>query len=257
VRDRDVAGRHGGFIAEGEVVLRVLARSRLHSARSVLVAERHIERLTDVLGAFASDVTQFAASQAVMDRITGFHIHRGILAFGERSQEQQADDLIGSLKGPAIVIVLFGVANHDNVGGVFRNSAAFGVSAVLLDAACCDPLYRKAIRVSVGGALITPFACLAAGLDPLVLLARHDFEALALSPKGATALAGLAPPRRAALLIGSEGEGLPTNILDRASTVRIPMDGGFDSLNLATTSGIVLHHLRQGEPGRVQGTGTA
>ena len=246
MRDRDLVGRHGGFIAEGEVVLRVLARSRRFNARSVLVAERRIGGLTDTLGDLDARTTVFAASQPVMDRITGFHIHRGILAYGERLPERTADDLLGSISGAATVLVLFGVSNHDNIGGVFRNAAAFGAPAVLLDAVCCDPLYRKAIRVSVGAALITPFAWVSDEDDPLALLSRHGFEALALSPGGLTPLVDLAPPNRAALLIGSEGDGLSTDILRRAPSIRIPMDGGFDSLNLATTSGIVLHHLRQG-----------
>ncbi|HEY1561764.1 MAG TPA: RNA methyltransferase [Caulobacteraceae bacterium] len=245
MRDRDIGGRHGGFIAEGEVVVRVLARSRLHSTRSLLISERRVEQLADVLASFGSDVAIYAAGQAVMDRIVGFHIHRGILAFGVRSPETTADQLLSSVHGSAVVVVLFGVSNHDNIGGVFRNAAAFGASAVLLDAACCDPLYRKAIRVSVGAALITPYARLDADEDPLTLLARHGFESLALSPRGATTLADLTPPHRAALLVGAEGRGLAESILARAPTVMIPMDGGFDSLNLATASGIALHHLRR------------
>jgi tRNA G18 (ribose-2'-O)-methylase SpoU len=141
------------------------------------------------------------------------------------------------------VAVLFGIANHDNMGGIFRNAAAFGADAVLLDADCCDPLYRKAIRVSVGGALVVSFARMRRGEDVLALLDRHGFTALALTPAGAADLKGVIPPARAAVLLGAEGPGLPANILSRASAVRIPM-AGFDSLNVATASGIVLHHLR-------------
>jgi tRNA G18 (ribose-2'-O)-methylase SpoU len=141
----------------------------------------------------------------------------------------------------ALLLVLFGIANHDNMGGLFRNAAAFGVEAVLLDPTCCDPLYRKAIRVSVGGALTVPFARIPG--DPLALLARHGFEALALSPAGATLLAKVKRPERAAVLLGAEGPGLPAELLARTATVSIPMAGSFDSLNVATTAGIVLHHL--------------
>ena len=244
VRDRDVAGRHGGFIAEGEVVLRVLARSRLHRARSILVAAKRVEGLAPILAAFAEDVPIFAAGQVVMDSIVGFPIHRGILAFGERGPPLSPDALLQAVAGPARIVCLFGVSNHDNVGGVFRNAAAFGAAAVLLDGACCDPLYRKAIRVSVGAALTVPFARLEG--DPLDLLARHGFEALALSPSAATPLADLAPPERVAVLLGAEGAGLPGDLLARARAISIPMSGGFDSLNLATTSGIVLNHLAHG-----------
>jgi tRNA G18 (ribose-2'-O)-methylase SpoU len=243
VRDRDVAGRLGGFIAEGEVVLRVLARSRLHRPRAILVAARRVEGLAPLLAQFPPDTPTYAAGPAAMDEIAGFHIHRGILAFGERAAEPAAEALLAQIQGQARVIALFGVANHDNLGGVFRNAAAFGAAAVLLDATCCDPLYRKAIRVSVGAALLVPFARLSPGEDPLDLFARHGFETLALSPAGAAPLAQLTPPARAAVLLGAEGHGLPAALLARARTVSIPMSGGFDSLNLAVTSGIVLNHL--------------
>ncbi|HEY5289533.1 MAG TPA: RNA methyltransferase [Caulobacteraceae bacterium] len=250
VRDRDIAGRLGGFIAEGEVVLRVLARSRLHRARAILIAAKRLESLAPILSGFADDVPIYTAGQAAMDQIVGFPIHRGILAFGERAREVSADALLGAIEGPARLVALFGVANHDNVGGVFRNAAAFGARALLLDGACCDPLYRKAIRVSVGAALTVPFARFASGEDPLDLLARHGFAALALSPSGAAPLAALDPPRRTAVLLGAEGAGLPGAILERVATVAIPMASGFDSLNLATVSGIVLNHLAQRDAGR-------
>ena len=243
VRERDVVGRDGGFIAEGEVVLRVLGRSRLHRARSLLIAENRIEHLAREIAPFEGRAPIYAASQAVMDAIVGFHIHRGILAFGERGPEPTAAELLASLPPRAVVLALLGVSNHDNIGGIFRNAAAFGVSAVLLDGACCDPLYRKAIRVSVGGALIVPFARFAPGDEPLALLQQFGLTPIALSPSGQTPLSRLTRPRRPALLLGAEGHGLPAEILDRVSSVSIPMAAGFDSLNVAVTSGIVLHHL--------------
>jgi tRNA G18 (ribose-2'-O)-methylase SpoU len=243
VRERDVAGRHGGFIAEGEVVLRVLARGRLHRPVSVLIAAKRVEALRPILEAFDETVALYSATQTVMDRIAGFPIHRGILAFGRRAPEVSAADLLHDIRGDAIILALFGVSNHDNMGGVFRNAAAFGARAVLLDGACCDPLYRKAIRVSVGAALTLPFARLAPSEDPVALLEAHGFTPLALSPAGAQRISDLAPPARPALLLGAEGPGLPAAILARARTLAIPMAGGLDSLNVATTSGIVLHHL--------------
>jgi tRNA G18 (ribose-2'-O)-methylase SpoU len=178
-----------------------------------------------------------------MNAIAGFAIHRGILAFGERAPARSPEALLTAIDGRAIILALFGVSNHDNIGGIFRNAAAFGVRAVLLDGACCDPLYRKAIRVSVGGALEIPFARVEGGDDPLALLARHGFTALALSPSGATPLRDLRGPDRAAVLLGAEGAGLSPDLLAGAQTIAIPMAGAFDSLNVATTSGIVLHHL--------------
>ena len=142
-----------------------------------------------------------------------------------------------------MVLALFGIGNHDNMGGLMRNAAAFGVDLVLLDATCCDPLYRKAIRVSVGAALVTPFARLDSENDPIAVLEGAGFTPIALSPSGSEQLKDLERPLRAALLLGAEGPGLPAAILARSRTVSIPMAGGFDSLNVATTSGIVLHHL--------------
>ena len=147
------------------------------------------------------------------------------------------------LLGPeALVLALFGIANHDNMGGLFRNAAAFGVDAVLLDETSCDPLYRKAIRTSVGAALKVPFARLT-GEEPLELLHRAGFTALALSPQGAEPVAGLRRPDRAAVLLGAEGEGLPENLLRRARGLAIPMTPGWDSLNVAAASAIILHEL--------------
>ena len=243
VRERDLAGRAAGFIAEGEVVLNALARSPLHRAGKVLIAEKRLPRLAPLIEQLGSSVLLYTAAQPVMDAIVGFPIHRGILGWGERASAPSAEALLRTCAGDSMVLALFGIANHDNIGGIFRNAAAFGVSAILLDATCCDPLYRKAIRVSVGAALCVPFARLAAHDDPVSLLQAHGFTPLALSPAGDTPLSALARPCRAAVLLGAEGLGLPADVLIRARTVGIPMAGGFDSLNVATTSGIVLHHL--------------
>jgi tRNA G18 (ribose-2'-O)-methylase SpoU len=140
--------------------------------------------------------------------------------------------------------VLMGIANHDNLGGIFRNAAAFGVDGVILDADCCDPFYRKAIRVSSGATLSVPTAWLAPGQDVVELLERHGFLGLALSPAADEILARLVPPPRSAVLLGAEGPGLSPEVMARVRTLGIPMAGGFDSLNVATTSGVVLHHLR-------------
>jgi tRNA G18 (ribose-2'-O)-methylase SpoU len=143
----------------------------------------------------------------------------------------------------ALVLGLFGIANHDNMGGLLRNAAAFGVDAVILDSDCCDPLYRKAIRVSVGAALVVPFARLSPGEDALALLERFGLEAIALSPSADLPLSRLIRPPKAALLLGAEGPGLAPGLLQRVRGVAIPMAAGMDSLNVATASGIAMHHL--------------
>jgi len=249
VRERDLVGRRGEFIAEGEVVLRVLLGqgSRCRPA-SLLIAQKRLARLGPLIETLPPEVPVYAAGQAVMDAVVGFPIHRGIMAHGLAAPDPGAAALLEGLGPRALALVLFGIANHDNLGGLFRNAAAFGADAVLLDRACCEPLYRKAIRVSVGAALTVPFARLAAREDPLELLSRAGFTALALSPRGAEPLAGLTRPDRVAVLVGAEGAGLPEALLQRARTVAIPMAAGWDSLNVAAASAIVLHELTRAIP---------
>ncbi len=243
VKERDLVGRQGCFIAEGEVVLRHLLQSPRFETLSVLLAEKRAEKLAPVSRTAKPDAPVYVASQAVIDAIAGFHLHRGVLALGRAVDPPEAGALLAHLPEQALVLALFGIGNHDNMGGLFRNAAAFGAAAVLLGPDCCDPLYRKAIRVSVGAALIVPFARLRPEEDALALLTGQGFETLALSPAGAEPLHAVSAPARAAVLLGAEGPGLPDAVLARCRTVRIPMSSGFDSLNVAVTSGIVLHHL--------------
>lgn len=253
VRERDLVGRQGRFMAEGEVVLRLLAGclnmeqgggSRAgHRLCSLLLSEAQAARLADVVEAFGADFPVYVAPQMVMDALVGFHIHRGILGIGEAAAPVAADDLLAGLGERALVVGVVGLTNHDNMGGIFRNAAAFGADAVLLDTACCDPLYRKAIRVSVGASLVVPFARVDSGGEMVACMEQAGLEVISLSPSGSERLSALARPARAGALFGTEGPGLPAHVMARTRTVAIPMAAGFDSLNVATTSGIVLHHL--------------
>jgi tRNA G18 (ribose-2'-O)-methylase SpoU len=243
VRERDLVGRQERFIAESEVVLRVLLTRSRFGVESLLLAENRIEVLADLLARIPDATPVYVAGRPVMDAIVGFPIHRGVLAVGRRSPVPDAPDLLRTLPEHGVVVGLVGLTNHDNVGGIFRNAAAFGAAAVLIDGATCDPLYRKAIRVSVGGSLIVPFAQAVSGPAMLDALAAEGYAALALSPAGAETLNSVERPRRCVLLLGAEGPGLPDFILARTRTVRIPMAAGFDSLNVATASGVALHHL--------------
>jgi len=242
VRERDLAGRDGGFVIEGEVVLRAFAAAGRFGLSSVLLAEKRVEKLAPVLADLPPSPV-YVAPQAVLDAVVGFHIHRGILALGRRGEPLDAAALLSAQEPRALIVVLFGIGNHDNMGAIFRNAAAFGAGGVLLDSTCCDPLYRKAIRVSVGAALTVPFAFTPRGVDPVGLLAAHGFEALALSPAGSTLLTDVERTDRVALLLGAEGPGLSDAILTRTRTVAIPMAGALDSLNVGTSCGIALHHL--------------
>ena len=237
-------GAAGHFIAEGDLVVRALAASSF-AVRSVLVAEPRVDPLRDVLDALPDGTPAYVASSAFMSTIVGFPIHRGVLALGVRAP-RDADRLLEDL-GDGLVVALVGLTNHDNVGGIFRNAAAFGARAVLLDDTSCDPLYRKAIRVSTGAALRVPFARAGSGSDLITRLERHGFEVVALTPSGREGLAALPPVRRRALVLGTEGPGLPPAVIARARGVRIDMVAGFDSLNVAVTSGIALYEASRRE----------
>lgn len=242
IRERDLVGREGLFVAEGRVVLEKLAHAGLHPIRSLLIAEARLPSLRPLLDALPPEIPAYVAAQGVVDAVAGFPMHRGILAIGERRAPSPLA-LLAGLPKSALVVALSAIANHDNMGGIFRNAAAFGADAVLLDAACCDPLYRKAIRVSVGAALITPFAQLTADQDLPEILAAACFETVALSPRGEVELNELACGPRVAAIFGAEGPGLAPQLLARSRTVRIEMAHGFDSLNVATASGLVLYQL--------------
>ncbi|MBA1156548.1 TrmH family RNA methyltransferase [Microvirga mediterraneensis] len=243
VRERDLAGREHRFVAEGEVVLRVLSKQFRFRIESLLLAESRLESLRDILDGLSPEIPVYTANRTVMDAIVGFPIHRGILAVAHRAPLPPVEELLARMPENALVVGLVSLANHDNVGGIFRNAAAFGAEAVLLDRETCDPLYRKAIRVSVGGALVVPYTR-AASADAMVkALQAASFDVMALSPSGKEILSQVRPSRRTALLLGAEGPGLPPALLAQTRTVSIPMSGGFDSLNVATTSGIALHHL--------------
>jgi tRNA G18 (ribose-2'-O)-methylase SpoU len=182
VRERDLVGRQGLIIAEGEVVLRVLVNDARHRPQSLLVAEKRLAALKPLIDKLPAETPVYSAGQAVLNAIAGFPLHRGVLAVAEKAPEPEPQLLLAGLPTRAVVVVLFGVSNHDNIGGIFRNAAAFGADAVLLDTACCDPLYRKAIRVSVGASLRLPFARLPQGLDVVGLLQAHGFTPLGLTP---------------------------------------------------------------------------
>jgi tRNA G18 (ribose-2'-O)-methylase SpoU len=246
IRERDLIGRRGRFIAEGEVVLSTLLGSSLHRPVSLLIAEKRLAKLAPLIDTVPADVPIHVAPQEVLDGIAGFHLHRGILALGERAHRQFASDLLASLPADALVMVLVGVANHDNVGGLFRNAAAFAADAVLLDPTSCDPLYRKSLRVSAGAVLRVPYARLGDGEEAVDLLKAHGFTPFAFTPGGAEKLGEVRRPIRAALIFGAEGPGLPEHVLQRCVGVRIPMAADFDSLNVATSSGIALHHFARG-----------
>jgi len=243
IRERDLVGRQGLFIAEGRVVLNVLFSTSRFRAQSLFLRDNRVAGTSDLLERVPPEVPIYVAGGEIMDEIAGFNIHRGILAVGEKGDEPAAEALLDSLPEKALVVALSAIANHDNMGAIFRNAAAFGADAVLLDSDCCDPLYRKAIRVSVGAALKVPFANAGKAQDMTALLHSRGFEVLAMTPQGEKDVSEIARTNRTALLLGAEGPGLDAGLLQSWPTVRISMRDDFDSLNVATASAIALHHL--------------
>ena len=247
IRERDLTGRHGQFVAEGTVVLAMLARA--HAGRGPVKAEKllllknRVAGLSDLLAQFPGDVPVYVAESGVLDAIAGFHLHRGVLAIGSRAAPPVLRDLIVALPERSLVLVGCGISNHDNIGSLFRNAAGFTADAVLLDETCCDPLYRKALRVSVGSVLTVPYARQGGAEEVLGALTEAGFEIWALSPSGTVEIGAIAPGPRVALVMGTEGEGLPPDILTRFHSARIAQAPGLDSLNVGTASGIALYNI--------------
>ena len=247
IRERDLTGRQGQFIAEGTVVLSMLAKADVSGGRvraeKLLLLKNRVAGLSDLIGQFPADVPVYVAEAPVLDAIAGFHLHRGVLALGSRSAPPALAEVVAALADESLVLVGCGISNHDNIGALFRNAAGFTADAVLLDETCCDPLYRKALRVSVGSVLTVPYARQDSAEALLGALADAGFEIWALSPVGAVEIGAIAPGRRVALVMGTEGEGLPAAILQRFRSARIAQAPGLDSLNVATATGIALHRV--------------
>jgi tRNA G18 (ribose-2'-O)-methylase SpoU len=251
LRDRDLRRERGAFIAESAGVLRVIAAQRRFSLRSVLLASSRVPKLAALLEGLPPEVPIYQAEQELLNGIVGFRIHRGVLAAVARPEPIAPEALLAREGDPPRIVVLESLTNHDNVGGVFRNAAAFGAGAVLHDGATCDPLYRKAIRVSVGAALLVPFAAAPTSDELIALVKRRGYTVVALTPQADAreihdVLAE--PPARVALLLGTEGAGLrPASMAAADVRVRIDIEPGFDSLNVATAGGIALHAYRMAQ----------
>lgn len=254
IRERDLTGRQGRFIVEGTVVLRMLAAAhkagRNFEAESILILENRLAGVADILCEFPSDVPIYVAKASVLDTIVGFHLHRGILALGKRKSDRDMGATLGQLPQSSLVLAGCGISNHDNLGAMFRNAAAFYADAVFLDSTCCDPLYRKSLRVSVGSVLSVPYHRGGAALQMLETLSAKGFDIWSLSPAGITEIRQIRASNRMALVIGTEGDGLPPDVLSRFHTARISQSPQLDSLNAATAAALALYQMA-GAMGRV------
>ncbi|WP_061934105.1 TrmH family RNA methyltransferase [Aureimonas sp. AU22] len=246
VRERDLT-RHGQFIAEGAVVLDQILASHRFRPVALLVLRERLAGLAPRLGALPRETPVYRAERDVFDRIAGFPVHRGVMALAEPVSPAATTDLdaalAATLAASGSVVVACGLSNHDNMGAIFRNAAAFGAGAVILDERACDPLYRKAIRVSVGTVFTVPFARWGGAEAIAERLASLGFECLALTPGATEPLCSIRDKTPRALFLGAEGAGLSEGVMDRCRPVRIEMAPGLDSLNVATSAAVVLHHL--------------
>lgn len=244
IRERDLTSGHGGrFIVEGKVTLETLLTRSRFQIESLFLCDTRLEPLDGLLSRVPAEVPVYVAAQDVMDAVAGFPMHRGVLACGLKAPPSPASDLLLPT-GHSTALLLAGLSNHDNVGACFRNAAAFGARAVLLDETSCDPLYRKAIRVSSGTTLWMPFAHGGTGASLIEAAEATGHEVWAMTPDPAAQTLGtLQVPPRVALLLGAEGPGLPRELIARARPVRIPMTDGFDSINVATAGAIALAHI--------------
>ena len=238
--DADVRpDRRGVVIAEGvNVVERLLGSS--YRVRAVVGVPARLAALAPLLDGL--DVPVLSVDKWLLSQVVGFRVTRGVLAAADRPAPLDPDELIAA--APRLA-VLESLNDFENLGSLFRNAAAFGIDAVLLDPQCADPLYRRSVRVSMGHVLRVPFAVLP-GAWPAALerVRAHGHRLLALTPRGEQDLRGLDVPPPWAVLLGAEGPGLTAATLAAADArVRIPMAGGVDSLNVATAAAVAFAQL--------------
>lgn len=238
----------GVFIVESPLAVEALAASsHAPATRSVLVGEHRLDRMAPVAAALAAQgAAVYTAPAAVLEATAGFALHRGVVAAVDRPDPVAPAVLLADAR---TVLALEGINDHENLGVLFRNAAAFGVDAVLLDPTCADPWYRRCVRVSMGHVLGVPHTRATTWPDQLAGLAHDGWRVLALTP-GADALVHRVPPpgagQRMVVLVGAEGPGLAPATLAAPGVepVRIAMAPGVDSLNVATAAAVALSHLR-------------
>jgi tRNA G18 (ribose-2'-O)-methylase SpoU len=237
----------GLFIAEGtKVIGRAVAAG--YPVRSMLVAERRLGDLPALLPQLAATgAPVYVVPDETAERLTGYRVHRGALASLHRKPLPEISALAAAARR---VIVLEDLVDHANVGAIFRCAAALGVDAVFLSPRCADPLYRRAVKVSMGAVFAIPYARMTGWCDGLAALRATGFRLLALTPDRAAAPIGAAVTgQRTALLLGTEGDGLSSRWLHQADqAVRIPMHpgaraAGVDSLNVVAAAAIACHVL--------------
>ncbi len=251
VRDRDLYGRGGVFLAETEMVVKRLLATP-HRLRSLLLSPTRYEAMKQLLDALPDDIPIFVAELETMCEIAGFHVHRGVLAIGTRppTEELSLSFVMHRFNAvePLTLLLAEGITNVDNMGSLFRTAAGFGVDAVVLDQACCDPLYRKSVRVSMGHVLSVPYAICTNWQDAL----RSLKDQWGVSILGAETCDHSEPiwkmphPERSAILVGSEAHGLRAETLQQCDFLgEIPMHGMVPSVNVVMAAAVCLYELQR------------
>ncbi|MCL2783504.1 MAG: RNA methyltransferase [Propionibacteriaceae bacterium] len=243
---RSLEANGGLFIAEGEKVIRRAAEAGF-VARSFMLAPRWVPGLRDILD--ATDAPCYVISEALAEQVTGFHVHRGALASFHRRQVWTPDQVVA---GANRLVVAEDIVDHTNVGAIMRSAAALGWDGVLLAPRAADPLYRRAIKTSMGAVFALPWARLTNWADGINDLTTSGFTTVAMAlrddavPLADLALDLAAKPRPIALLVGTEGAGLSDHWLAQADIiVQIPMARGIDSLNVAAATAIACYVLAE------------
>jgi tRNA G18 (ribose-2'-O)-methylase SpoU len=236
---------HGLFIAEGDKVIRRAADAG-YEPRSFLLAPRWLETLADVVDKWP-ETPVYLVSEELAERVTGFHVHRGALASYKRRPPADLDTLLDGVRNGRIAI-FDDIVDHTNVGAGFRAAAAMGVDAVLVTPTCADPLYRRSVKVSMGTVFQVPWTRLISWPGDLARLKQHGFvtAAFALTDDSITLDALTARhDAKLALIFGTEGHGLKPHVLAESDlVVRIPMSGGVDSLNVASSAAVAFYATR-------------
>ena len=235
----------GLYLAESEKVIR-RALAAGHRPRSFLMAQRWLTDLSDLVEqAESQSVPVYFAQPGVIETMTGFHLHRGALASMHRPLLLAPAAL---LQHDSRVVIIEDIVDHTNVGAVFRSVAALGVDAVLITPRCADPLYRRAVRVSMGTVFQVPWTRIENWPEGVQVLRENGFTVAAFAlTDTAISLDDLAAhlPDRLAMIFGTEGDGLSRRAVEGADlVVKIPMAGGVDSLNMAAASAVAIWALR-------------
>jgi len=240
----------GVFIAESAAVIeRAIAAG--YQPVSVLTEDKWLERMQPILQEM-QDVPVFVGDRGLLEEITGFHVHRGALALMRRPDLPSIAEV---MQGASRLIIAEDIVDHTNVGAIIRSAAGLGFDGLLVSPRCADPLYRRSVRVSMGTVFDLPWTRLTSWPGDLEHLRAAGFTIAAITPdSGAVAIDTFDAPERLAIIVGTEGDGLTTSALDQADVqLRIPMQRGVDSLNVAAAAAVVCWQLRPSGESAPQG----